>query len=205
MLTVRFHRLQRELSGLLLGLRSRIQLGLGVLGALRVQPVGPPASSGAAARDGSLTGVGCDRRVLLSAVDENGAGHDAAGHGAEAVHAPAAGHTAHAVTEGEPLETDAEAAAPRPQNTEEFLAVVPEGVRSELEAGDRYEQPLLPSIPVGVSDYPAPATWASDWRRLAPRDSEAFQDSLRDPKTAKADELNRVVKTMLNLGGPRRQ
>lgn len=203
-LTDRFRRLHRELGEHLLQLRRGIQLGSERLGALRVQPVGPPAPLEAAARDGSWTGAARGRRVLLSAADDAGAGHDTAGQGEDMVPVPAQEDTAAAPTEGQPPEAEADSETPRPQSTEEFLAVVPEEVRSELEAGDRYEQPLLPSIPVGVSDYPAPATWASDWRRLAPRSSKAFQDSLRDPKTAEADELQRVVKTMLNLGGPRR-
>ena len=92
--------------------------------------------------------------------------------------------------------------------TEEFLAVLPDGVADELGLDEDANRPIYPdAIDISLADFDRtnPAVWASDWRLLAPSDSDEYKEAVEKPKEiADIDKrvINAVAKTVSQTTDP---
>jgi hypothetical protein len=81
-------------------------------------------------------------------------------------------------------------------STDDLLAVLPHGVADEFGLDPNANQPIFPTtVDVSLADFGKtnPVVWASDWRLLAPPDSDAYRDAIDNPKDINADDDVRQV------------
>lgn len=87
--------------------------------------------------------------------------------------------------------------------TEEFLALLPKELADKLDP-DANKPIYPPPLEIGLADFDKtnPVVWGSDWRFLAPPDSDAYKDAIKNPTDVTTEDnyqqvLDTVVKSIL--------
>jgi hypothetical protein len=88
-----------------------------------------------------------------------------------------------------------------PQDTQEFVALLPDEVTQDLDLGTG-EELYPPPVDAGVAPtYPDPVHYGKDWRLLLPADTDTYQEAVQQPvpedDAAYSDALHVVSSSLL--------